>query len=215
MMMTGVQINDALAAVANLDGIVYGKASMDVSIEGRGTRFSDLEKYLSGKGAVKATDGRLTTANLGGGAAKAASLLSIGGDSGETQFENMDVSFTIADGKVKVTNMRISTGEYSLKARGDIGLDRSLAMTSRMTLSHNKSDQIAAKHRKLFPKERDGRVQIPLKIGGSVTSPKIRLDSSAMNEAAKEEVKKEIEVKTEELKKKIGKDLEERLKKLF
>jgi AsmA protein len=215
MMMTGVQVNDALAAVANMDGIVYGKASMDVSIEGKGTQFADLEKYLSGRGAVKVSDGRLTTANLGGGAAKAASFLGIGGESGETRFEGMDVSFTIKDGDVKVSNMRISTGEYSLKASGDIGLDRSLAMTSRMTLSHEKSDQIPANRRKLFPKEKDGRVQIPLKIGGSVTSPKVGLDSSAMNEAAKEEVEKEVEVKKEELKKKIEKDLGERLKKLF
>lgn len=215
MMMTGVQINDALAAVANMDGIVFGKASMDVSIEGKGTRFSDLEKYLSGKGAVKATNGRLTTANLGGGAGRAASLLGLEGDSGETKFEEMDVSFTIENGKVKVSNMRISTGEYSLKARGDIGLDRSLAMTARMTLSHEKSDQIPAKRRRLFPKEKDGRVQIPLKISGSITSPKIGLDSSAMNEAAKEEVKKEIEVKKEEFRKKIEKDLGEALKKLF
>jgi AsmA protein len=215
MVMTGVQINDALAAVAKIDGIVYGKASMDVSIEGKGTQFEDLEKYLTGKGAVKAADGRLTTANLGGGAAKAASLLGIEEDGGETRFEDMDVSFTIEDGKVKVSNMRIQTGEYSLKARGDIGLDKSLAMTSRMTLSHEKSNQIPAKRRKLFPKEPDGRVQIPLKIGGSVTKPSIRLDSSAMNQAAKEEVKKEVEEKTEELKKKIQKDLGEKLKKLF
>jgi uncharacterized protein involved in outer membrane biogenesis len=215
MMMTGVQVNDALAAVANMEGIVYGKASMDVSIEGKGTQFADLEKYLSGKGAVKAVDGRLTTANLGGGAAKAASLLGIEGDSGETRFEDMDVSFTIKDGKVKVSNMRISTGEYSLKAGGDIGLDKSLAMTSRMTLSHEKSDQIPANRRKLFPKEKDGRVQIPLKIGGSVTSPRVGLDSSAMNEAVKEELKKEVDVKKEELKKKIEKDLGNKLKKLF
>ena len=215
MMMTGVEVNDALTAVANMDGIVYGKASMDVSIEGKGTEFADLEKYLTGKGAVKAANGRLTTANLGGGAAKAAALLGLEGDDGETQFEDMDVSFTIEEGKVKVSNMRISTGEYSLKASGDIGLDKSLAMTSRMTLSQEKSNQIPAKRRRLFPKEKDGRVQIPLKIGGNVTSPKIRLDSSAMDQAAKEEVKKEVQEKTEELKKKIGKDLEEKLKKLF
>ena len=215
MMMTGVQVNDALAAVADMDGIVYGKASMDVSIEGKGTQFADLEKYLTGKGAVKAVDGRITTANFGGGAAKAAALLGIEEDTGETLFEDMAISFTIENGQVKVNNMRISTGEYSLKARGTIGLNKSLAMTSRMTLSHEKSDQIPAKRRRLFPKEKDGRVQIPLKISGSVTSPKIRLDSSAMNEAAKEEVKKEIEVKKEEFRKKIEKDLGEQLKKLF
>ena len=210
-----MQVNEALAAVAKMDGIVYGKATMDVAIEGKGTRFEDLEKYLTGRGAVKADDGRITTANLGGGGAKAASLLGIGEDGAETRFEDMDVSFTIEDGKVKVSNMRIQTGEYSLKARGDIGLDRSLALTSRMTLSKERSDAIPAKRRKFFPKEPDGRVQIPLKIGGSVTSPRVALDASAMDEAAKEEVKKEVEEKKEEFKEKLQKDLGDKLKKLF
>jgi AsmA protein len=211
MRMAGVELDDALTAVAGMEGIVYGKASMDVSIEGKGTEFADLEKYLTGRGAVKATDGRLTTANLAGGAAKAASVLGLDDGDGETKFENMDVSFTIEDGKVKVSNMRIATGEYTMRTQGNIGLDKSLAMTSRMTLSTEASDKIPAKRRKLFPKEADGRVQLPLKIGGSVTSPKVTLDSSAMNEEAKEEIKRDVEEKTEELKKDLGK----KLKKLF
>jgi uncharacterized protein involved in outer membrane biogenesis len=215
MKMAGVELNDALAAVAGMEDILYGKASMDVAIEGKGTEFADLEKYLSGRGAVKATDGRLTTANLAGGAAKAASVLGLDDKDGETKFENMDVSFTIEDGKVKVSNMRIATGEYTLRTQGDIGLDQSLAMTSRMTLSKKASDKIPAKRRKLFPKEADGRVQLPLKIGGSVTSPKVSLDSSAMNQAAKEELKQEVEEKREEIRDKLKKDLGDKLKKLF
>ena len=213
--MTGVQVNDALAAVVDMEGVLYGTATMDVTIEGKGTQYADLEKHLSGRGAMKASDGRITTANLGGGAAKAASLLGIGDESGETKFEDMDVSFTIADGKVKVTNMRIATGEYSLRAQGDIGLDQSLDMTSRMTLSQEATARIPEERRRLFPREKDGRVQLPLKIGGKVTSPKIGLDSSAMNEAAKEEVKKEVQQKKEDLKEKIQKGLGDKLKKLF
>ncbi|MDT8396251.1 MAG: AsmA family protein [bacterium] len=211
MKMTGVEVNDALAAVAGMDGVLYGKASMDVAIEGKGTEFADLEKYLSGRGAVKAADGRLTTANLGGGAAKAASLLGLDDSKGETRFEDMDVSFTIEDGKIKVSNMRIATAEYTMRIQGDIGLDKSLAMTSRMTLSQESTAKVPADRRKLFPKETDGRLQIPLKIGGTVTSPKVGLDSSAMNQAAKEEMKQEVEEKKEELKKDLGK----KLRKLF
>jgi uncharacterized protein involved in outer membrane biogenesis len=211
MKMAGVELDDALTAVAGMDGILYGKASMDVSIEGKGTEFADLEKYLTGRGAVKATDGRLTTANLGGGAAKTASVLGLDDGDGETKFENMDVSFTIEDGKIIVSNMRIATGEYTMRTQGDIGLDQSLAMTSRMTLSKEASEKIPAKRRKLFPKEADGRTQLPLKIGGSVTSPKVTLDSSAMNQEAKEELKQEVEEKKEELIKDLGK----KLKKLF
>lgn len=215
MVMTGVQINDALSAVSGLNGIVYGKASMDVSIQGQGTEYADLEKYLSGRGAVKAADGRITTANLQGGAARAASLLGLEGNDSETRFEDMNVSFAIKDGKVNVSNMRLATGGYSLKAQGDIGLDKSLDLTSRMTLSKEKSDQIPEKRRRLFPREPDGRVQIPLKIGGSVTKPRIGLDTSAMDAAVKEEVKQEVEEKTEKIKKKLEKDLGDKLRKMF
>jgi hypothetical protein len=111
--------------------------------------------------------------------------------------------------------MRIATGEYTMRAQGDIGLDQSLAMTSRMTLSKDATAKIPKKRRALFPKESDGRLQVPLKIRGTVTSPKIGLDSSAMNQAAKEEVKREVEEKKEELEEKLKKSLGDKLKKLF
>ncbi|UCG38803.1 MAG: AsmA family protein [bacterium] len=219
MKMDGVQVNDALAAVAGLEGILYTRASMDVSISGKGTEMADLQKHLTGQGAMKGTEGRLTTANLAGGAAKAASILGLGEEGGETRFEDMDASFTIADGKVKVSSMRLATGQWSMVTKGDIGLDQSLDLTSRMTLSQQATARIPEQRRRLFPREKDGRVQLPLKIGGTVTSPKVGLDSAAMSQAAKEELKEEVQQKTEErkeeLKDKIQKDLGERLKKLF
>jgi uncharacterized protein involved in outer membrane biogenesis len=213
--MSDVQLNEALAAVADMEGILYSKVSMDVSVQGKGTEFADLEKHLSGKGTVSGGEGRFTTANLAGGAAKAASFLGIGGESGETRFEEMKTSFTIEDGKVKVSGMKLATGEWSMAADGDIGLDKTLSMASRMTLSRQATARIPEKRRKLFPAEPDGRVQIPLKIGGTISSPSVGLDSAAMNQAAKEEIKKEVEEKTEELKEKLQKDLGEKLKKLF
>jgi AsmA protein len=215
MMMTGVQVNDALTAVAGMAGIVYGKATMDISIQGKGTESADLQKYLSGKGAMKTSEGRITTANLGGSAAKAASILGLEGSDGETRFDDMNVSFTISDGKVNVTNMRLATGEYILRTRGDIGLDKSLDLTALMTLSKKKSEQIPANRRRLFPKETDGRVQIPLEIGGSVNSPRIGLDSSVMEQAAKEEVKKTVQEKGDKIKEKLEKDLGDKIKNLF
>jgi AsmA protein len=213
--MSDVQINDAMAAVAGLGGVLYGRVSMDLSLEGKGTEYVDLEKHLSGKGVLSGGEGRFTTANLAGGAAKAASLLGIGGESGETRFEEMKASFTIENGEVKVSDMRIVTGEWSLSAGGDIGLDKSLSLTSRMTLSQEATARIPEKRRKLFPAAPDGRVQIPLRIRGTVLSPSVRLDSAAMNQAAREEVKQEIEEKTQDLKEKLQKDLGEKLKKLF
>ena len=213
--MSDVQVNDALAAVAGMDGVLFSEVSMDIAVEGKGTELPDLEKHLTGSGSVRGGKGRLTTANLAGGGAKAASLLGIGGESGETRFEEINVSFTIKEGRVNVSDMHIAAADWSIACRGDIGLDQSLAMTSLMTLSKKATEKIPEKRRKLFPAEPDGRVQIPLRIRGTVTSPSVGLDSSAMNQAAKEEIRREIGEKTQELKEKFQKDLGEKLKKLF
>jgi AsmA protein len=213
--MSDVQVNDALASVAGLEGVLYSKISADISVDGKGTEFADIQKHLTGRGLIEGDEGRLTSANLAGGAAKAASLLGLGGENGETRFDDMNMAFTIENGKVKVSSMVIATKEWSMSTRGEIGLDQSLSLTSRMTLSQEATARIPEKRRRFFPKEPDGRVQIPLKIGGKVTSPKIGLDSTAMSEAAKEEVKQKVEERGEELKKKIQKDLGEKLKKLF
>ena len=210
-----IQVNEILSSLAGMGGILYGTTSMDLSLSGKGTDYEDLKKYLTGKGSLSGKDGRLTSANLAGGAAKAASLLGIGGEGSETTFEAMKASFSIENGKMKVGNLGIETGEWSLKAMGDIGLDKTLSLSSRMTLSEAATAKIPEERRRLFPKESDGRVQVPLKIGGTVTSPSFALDTSAMGEAAREEVKEKIEEKKDDLKEKLQEDLGEKLKKFF
>jgi|GEM_PF-5814567 len=210
-----IQVNEILSSLAGMGGILFGTTSMDLSLSGKGTEFEDLKKYLTGKGSLSGEDGRLTSANLAGGAAKAASLLGIGGEGSETTFEAIKASFSIENGKVKVGNMGIETGEWSLKALGDIGLDKTLSLSSRMTLSEAATARIPEERRRLFPRESDGRVQVPLKIGGTVTSPSFALDTSAMGEAAREEVKEKIEEKKDDLKEKLKEDLGEKLKKFF
>lgn len=215
MSMQDVEVNDALEAVARLPGVLFGKVSMDVALDGRGTDFPHIQKFLSGSGSLEAKDGRLATANLGRSAGKAASLLGLSADGEDTPFEDMDATFTIKDGKVKFSRLRLASGQWDLSARGDVGLDRSLALTSHMTLSEQATGKIPADRRKLLPKAPDGRAQLPLKIGGDVTAPRITLDSSAMNAEARREVKQKVEKKKQELKEKLGEDLQKQLKGLF
>jgi len=215
MKMEKVQVNDALEALANAGGILFGEVSVDVSAKGKGTEFEDLEKHLSGSGSLIGENGRIATANLAAGAGKAASLLGMNTEGEDTKFDAIDASFTIRNGKVQVSRMRIATGEWDLTASGNIGLDQSLELTSRMTLSKVVTSKISEKSRRFFPKAADGRLQIPLKITGSVTSPKYGLDSNAMSKAVKKEVEKKVEKKTDELKKKLGEDIQNKLKGLF
>jgi len=219
MKMNKVQINDAVSAFTKLGGMIYGKATSDVKISGRGTVFEEVKKSLSGGGTMDVGEGRLTNTNLLKGAGVAASLLQLGSGKDETQFDAVKAAFTIKDERVKVSSAVISTADWELTASGYIGLDRSLNMKSRMALSGKLASVIPQNKRDLFPIDNLGRLQIPMKIGGTVTSPRFALDTAVMaeaaGEAAKKRVEKKIQKRQDELKKKLEKDIGDSLKKLF
>ena len=164
-------------------------------------------------------EGRLTNTNLLKGAGAAASLLQLGSGKDETQFDAVNATFTIKDERVNVSSAVISTADWALTANGYIGLDRSLSMKSRMALSDRLASVIPQNRRNLFPVDNLGRLQIPMKIGGTVTSPRFALDTAVMAEAAveaeKKKLEKVLEKKQDELKKKLAKSIGDSLKKLF
>ncbi len=219
MKMSGVEINEAVSAFTKLGGMIYGKASSDINISGEGTVFEDVKRTLSGRGSMNVGQGRLTNTNLLKGAGGAASLLGLGAGNDETQFDAVKAEFTISDGKVNVSRGIIATKDWALSVSGYIGLDRSLNMKSGMALSDRLASIIPANRRDLFPRDASGRLQIPMKIRGTVTSPRFTLDTAVMGkaagEAARKKLEKKVESRQEELKRKIEKDIGDSLKNLF
>jgi AsmA protein len=214
-----VQMNDVLSTFTGLKGILFGEVTSDISLNGRGFELAQLKKFLSGKGSIKIGAGRLTNTNILGEAGQTASMLGLTSQEKETTFDGMDASFSIGRGKVNFSGMQILTRKWGLTGSGDVGMDQSLAMTARMALSDALARNIPRDAQKLFPRDGQGRLQIPLKISGTVTSPKFDLDSRVMGKVAEERVKKEVKKKQEELEdkfqEKIEKELGDILKKLF
>ncbi len=219
MKMSGVQINDAVSAFTKLGGTIYGKASSDMDISGKGSVFEDIKRSLTGRGSMNVGEGRLTNTNLLKGAGGAASLLGLGAGNDETKFDAVKAEFTIGDERVNVSNAVISTADWALSISGYIGLDRSLNMKSGMALSDRLASIIPANKRDLFPRDASGRLQIPMKVRGTVTSPRFTLDTAVMGKAAveaeKKKLEKVIEKKQDEFRKKLEKDIGDSLKKLF
>ncbi len=215
-----VQMDDVLATFTGLRGILFGEVTSDLALTGKGTALDQLRKFLTGDGSIKVSGGRFTSANLLGGAQTAASLLGLS-SSGEkeTAFDSMDASFSIANGKIRIGGMDILTRDWGMKGSGSIGMDSSLALSSRMTLTDAMTARIPENRRALFPKDSSGRLQIPLKISGTVTSPKFGLDSDLMKAAAKQQLEQKVlgdkEKTKEDLEEKLEKSLGDRLKKLF
>lgn len=214
-----VQINDVLATFTGLDGILFGEVTSDISLNGKGFELAQLKKFLSGKGSIKVGAGRFTSANILGETGQTASMLGLTSQGKETTFDGMDAAFSIGRGKVNFSGMQLLTDKWGLAGSGDVGMDQSLAMTARMALSGALAKNIPRDAQQLFPKDSQGRLQIPLKVSGTVTSPKFDLDSKVMGKVAEERVKKEVKKQQEELedkaKERIEKGIGDALKKLF
>jgi len=214
-----VQMNEVLSTFTGLDGILFGEVTSDIALNGKGFELTQLKKFLSGKGSIKIGAGRLTSTNILGEAGQTASMLGLTSQDKETTFDGMDAAFSIGRGKVNFSGMQILTSKWGLAGSGDVGMDQSLAMTARMALSDALARNIPRDAQQLFPKDKQGRLQIPLKISGTLTSPKFDLDSKVMGKVAEERVKKEVKEKQEELEdkfqEKIDKELGDVLKKLF
>ncbi|HDL52798.1 MAG TPA: AsmA family protein, partial [Proteobacteria bacterium] len=215
MKMDKVQINEAVSAFSSLGGLLFGEASSNISLSGKGTEFKDIKTSLLGNGTLELGPGRLTSANLMAGAAGAASLLGMGSDGKETKFDGMNASFSVKDGKFNFSRLGISTKGWSMKGSGAVGLDQSLALSTNITLSEPTASKIPENSPRLFPRNSRGLTIIPLKVSGTVTSPRFALDTGTMKAAAREQAKQKVQKKVEGRKEELKEKLREKLKNLF
>jgi len=214
-----VQMNDVLSTFTGLNGILFGEFTSDISLSGKGFELAQLKKFLTGKGSVKVGAGRFTGADILGEAGQTATMLGLTSQGKETTFDGMDAAFSVGQGKVNLSGMQLLTEKWGLSGSGNVGMDQSLAMTARMALGDALARNVPRDAQQFFPKDNQGRIQIPLKISGTVTSPKFDLDSKVMGKVAEERVKKEVKKQQEELedkaKERIDKGIGDALKKLF
>lgn len=215
----GIEFNDLLTEWINLKGVLYGKLTADMLVSGVGNSIEEFKDSVIGVGSFRTDKGRFTSANILSEAGAAASLLGLDSEGKETEFDRMDGRFTIRKGKVLIEDLQLSAAGWSATASGEVGLDQSLNMSTRLAPGKTFEAKIPADRRDLLPRDDKGRLQIPLRVKGTLTSPKFSLDSDAMEEAAKQRVKRKVEEKKEEVRKDLGekleKDLGDALKKLF
>ncbi|NJK86523.1 MAG: hypothetical protein HC906_11685, partial [Bacteroidales bacterium] len=137
--------------------------------------------------------------------------------------ENVDVSFEIENGRIYIDPFETKMGQTAFVIGGDQGIDQTMNYTLNINVPHsmlgsgandavnNLYTQAATKGLSI---ERSENIGIGVKVGGTVTDPKVTLDLKesakqgvqAVKEEIKEKVKEEINVKKEEVKAKAGEE---------
>jgi uncharacterized protein involved in outer membrane biogenesis len=175
-----------------LSGVVEG----DVSLSGRSLEWVSLKRSLAGalrlevgQGALEQVNvlnafvSRLTTdPGLGRLAAQAIREVmpeALEGD--RTPFQSMDLALEIADGAVLARNLSVDARDFSLAANGRVGLDGAIAAAGSIRFPERISKRMLDRADPLAPLlAEDETVTLPLKIGGTVSAPRLAPDAAAL-----------------------------------
>jgi len=185
-----VDTNEFLTQNTSLKNLLYGQLSSDIELQGSGSGFDQISRQLKGGGKVTIAKGRITSFNLSKQVALLGKLTGLNVGQEGTEFEDLVSELTVADGRVTTSTMHFRASGMALKARGSLGLDRSVdyqilaelpAGLSR-TNSTNKFLNLA--NATFFPNE-NGNLVIPLRMTGEVASPRLSLDSQMVKDNLK------------------------------
>jgi len=157
-----------------LDSFLDGRGGLEMDLVSRGLQADEFLSALSGTGTINLQEGLLMGLDLealvsgiqAGDIGRAAS----GAVGGNTRFENLGSSLEIVDGQLNLPDLRLAFGGYALGGPAVINLaDLSLQGSLRF-------DQ--------------GRLErIPIGLSGSLTSPRVRLDT---DEAVRGEIERRL-----------------------
>lgn len=192
--LDGLQLGPALDAVADVPVSVTGTAGATLSLKGQGFAMPDLTRALEGVGHVGVKDGKIDGVNL---LQEAVSILKVVGISvGEakaTAFSTIETDLAVKQGVVSLQNMLMDSHDFQATGGGTIGFDHALNMTVNLRLSEALSQQVAGSSPVARLAVKEGRLTLPLLIGGTLDAPSYGLDMKGLTGKVQEQIKQKAE----------------------
>ena len=189
-------------------GYVSGRIDGDVKLAGDSLEWETLKRSLAGQIDLEMGKGALEKVNLlddivarlvkdpGLGQLIATSIRdvtpnSVKGD--RTKFDKVNLSLRVADGAVHADTVELEAEDFLVSGLGKAGLDGNLSGKGKLLFSESVSKKIRKKTDGLSALLGDGkRIELPLDLGGTVTSPRLRPDTRSL--AAKSRTNVTIEL---------------------
>jgi len=199
--------------------IVSGTADAHMTLQGRGFSKMDLMSALEGNGSFAVKDGTIEGVNL---LQEAVSLLKAAGIALDTTkttvFSTIQGNFGLKQGVIHVERFLMDSHDFQATGSGAIGLDHTLNLTMKLSVSEGLSKQIVTATPALRMAMAGNRMTVPMLITGTAHAPVYALDTKAFAGKVQEQVKEQARSAVDDLLKgkkldlKKGKDA---LKNLF
>jgi hypothetical protein len=187
--IAGVQSNTMLSNFTSFGQNIFGKISMSTKMKGDLNDTLGFDrKTLSGTGKLQIADGKLAGFPLTTKLAEVTNLTELR----EINFKNWTNAFSIADGRVNISDLKVNSGATDFLVSGSHGLDGSMAYNLTTKLPASVSDRLklggTANQLLQFFKDKDGRINLNFTVSGMTSSPALKLDTKAQEEAAKSQL---------------------------
>ena len=203
--LSGMRVESIVASqMASASRFVQGNLDANLNAKGAGAGWEAIKQNLTGAGNVILDDGRLKDINLGDSVLQG--ITGVAGMSAmfspalrqkypqvfgaaDTVFERLDAKFDIRNGWVNARNIRLATKDYAIEGNGRISLDGKLDMTTVMRFSESLSqDLIASVKQARYLRGRTGRIEIPVRLTGTLPNVSPIPDVSFIAEAVSREL---------------------------
>ena len=211
----GMEANNFLSRFSQVKNHLYGRLNFEGAFAGEGKSLPQIQNSLAGDGQVSLSDGKLIKWDF---ASRLAGFLNFK-QLEEEPIRELQHKFVVKGARLHFEEFFAASKNADWKLAGSIGLlDNTLDYSVNILLSPEISNQVTILGEQAnFLKDDKGRLLVPLKIGGSASSPQFSIDFSLVSQKLQNQLKQNLQEKKSEVKEgllKQGKDvLEELLKK--
>jgi len=170
-----VDANQLFSAWTPAKDVAFGTLQMTIDLDGQGLTADELRKSLSAKGIAQVLGGKLAGADVFEGLARFTGV-----DQWRIlSFRDLSAPFRVTGGRVVFDPLAVTTGRTDWLARGSLGLDGTLAFDVAALVPPELVPQLPQALGKVAGAalDPDGRLTLDLKIGGTVSRPRIEWDA--------------------------------------
>lgn len=169
-------------------GILVGQ----VKVSGAGTKFDQIKPTLLGSGGAHVTNAKLVGLNVAATAlGKIQNLPAIGSlvpasvverhpelfKNPNTDIQDLSLTFTLKGPRVTSHDLLVKTQDYTLKGDGWFDLDKNIDLLAHILLSTQLSKEIIAEKKNVaYLTNRQGKVDVPLEVRGTLPKPAVLPD---------------------------------------
>jgi uncharacterized protein involved in outer membrane biogenesis len=187
MQVKDVAAEEILSRKTALKDFLFGKASLSAEIGGGARDFADFTRTAAGSGSFRVVGGKIRGVDLLASAAGVSGLQAVlpsgpsvpAGRAAETSFSDLSADFRVEGGKIRTDALRIISEKVGLAGSAVLGFDRTLDFRGTVVLSKEMSARARGAAGR-FLADPSGRVEIPLVMTGTITSPSIAIDAGAL-----------------------------------